>query len=293
MTFGVKLSNTLPLRHRGEAFPASEKTMYLSGRPLHPLTVQTAAAVARECGPDLSISFCGGADAFNAPDLLACGLTPVTTCSDLLRPGGIPRLRQYVDSTRAAMAGARSLDDYCVAQAHEAGFADERPAIAARHNLERYAERVLVDPAYQRATYHRPGKRSTRALGPFDCIHAPCIEACGIDQDVPEYLRRVAAGDPDGAAAVIRRDNPLPVILGRTCHHPCETDCVRTHYDEPVAIRDIKRFAMEHESAPPPTATHCAAGEARSCRDRRRTVRPRGGVGAAAGRDRRHRLRGR
>ncbi len=252
VTFGVKLSNTLPLRHHGDAFPEGEKTMYLSSRPLHPLTVQIAAALKKACGLDLEISFCGGADAFNAPELLASGLVPVTTCSDLLRPGGIPRLRQYTDITRQMMehSDAADLSIFAVTCARSTAFEGDDVASAAIHNLENYAAEVLEDPAYRRETYHRPGKRSTRPLGLFDCIEAPCISACGIDQDVPEYLRHVAAGNAATAAEVIRRDNPLPVILGRTCHHPCETDCLRTHYDEPLAIRDIKRFAMEHAAAP-------------------------------------------
>ncbi len=252
VTFGVKLSNTLPLRHHGDAFPAGEKTMYLSSRPLHPLTVQIAAQLKRSCGADLSISFCGGADAFNAPELLASGLAPVTTCSDLLRPGGIPRLRQYTETTRQAMEQAKASDLglFALARARSTGFEGHDVGAAAHHNLENYSAEVLEDPAYRRETYHRLGKRSTRALGLFDCIEAPCISACGIKQDVPEYLRQVASGNAGQAAEVIRRDNPLPVILGRTCHHPCETDCLRTHYDEPLAIRDIKRFAMEHAGAP-------------------------------------------
>ncbi len=252
VTFGVKLSNTLPLRHHGDAFPEGEKTMYLSSRPLHPLTVQIAAQLKRSCGSDLEISFCGGADAFNAPELLGAGMVPVTTCSDLLRPGGIPRLRQYTDTTRQLMeqANASDLDAFKMARARSNGFEGDDLAAAAHHTLEHYAAQVLKDPAYQRETYHRLGKRSTRALDLFDCIEAPCISACGIDQKVPEYLRQVAAGNAAKAADIIRRDNPLPVILGRTCHHPCETDCLRTHYDEPLAIRDIKRFAMEHAGAP-------------------------------------------
>ena len=252
VTFGVKLSNTLPLRHHGDAFPEGEKTMYLSSRPLHPLTVQIAAELKKACGSDLEISFCGGADAFNAPKLLASGMVPVTTCSDLLRPGGIPRLRQYTETTRTAMeqANASDLGLFALARARSDGFEGENQTEAAHRNLENYAERVLCDPAYQRETYHRLGKRSVRELGPFDCIEAPCISACGIDQKVPEYLRQVAAGNAAEAANIIRRDNPLPVILGRTCHHPCETDCLRAHYDEPLAIRDIKRFAMEHAGAP-------------------------------------------
>jgi putative selenate reductase len=148
------------------------------------------------------------------------------------------------------MSGAHDLDELRLARARRSGFAGAGPGAAAYHNLARYAERVLEDPAYHRATYHRPGSRSTRALEPLDCIEPPCTATCAIDQDVPGYLRRIAAGDAAGAAEVIRRDNPLPVILGRACHHPCETECVRTHYDEPVAIRDLKRFAME--GAPPP-----------------------------------------
>lgn len=252
VTFGVKLSNTLPLRHQGDAFPKGEKTMYLSSRPLHPLTVQIAAELKKAYGSDVPISFCGGADAYNAPKLLSAGMVPVTTCSDLLRPGGIPRLRQYTETTRnmMEMADAPNLDTFALAQARATDFVGHDSAAAARHNLENYAAEVLGDPAYRRETFHRPGKRSTRSLEPFDCIHAPCISACGIDQKVPEYLRQVAAGRPEVAADVIRRDNPLPVILGRTCHHPCETDCLRTHYDEPLAIRDIKRFAMEHSGTP-------------------------------------------
>ena len=42
----------------------------------------------------------------------------------------------------------------------------------------------------------------------------------------------------------------LPSVCARVCHHPCETDCLRTHYDEPLAIREIKRFIMEHEQSP-------------------------------------------
>ncbi|MCD4748545.1 MAG: FAD-dependent oxidoreductase [Thermoanaerobaculales bacterium] len=258
VTFGVKLSNTLPLQHHGDAFPAGEKTMYLSSRPLHPLTVQIAAEFKRSCGSDLAISFCGGADAFNTPELLASGMAPVTTCSDLLRPGGIPRLRQYTDTTRDAMEReeASDLGFFALARARSTAFEGDDVTAAAHHNLENYAAEVLENPAYRRETYHRLGKRSTRPLGLFDCIKAPCISACGIDQDVPEYLRQVAAGNAAQAADVIRRDNPLPVILGRTCHHPCETDCLRTHYDEPLAIRDIKRFAMEHAHAPAERCAH-------------------------------------
>jgi hypothetical protein len=54
------------------------------------------------------------------------------------------------------------------------------------------------------------------------------------------------------AAAVILEDNPLPAILGRAC--TCLRGAVRTHYDEPLAIRDIKRFATTGSPEPPTPA---------------------------------------
>ncbi len=253
--FGVKLSNTLPLVHDGSVFPASERTMYLSGRPLHALTVRAAHRLARAVGGELSISFCGGADAFNVADLAAAGLLPVTACSDLLRPGGVARLAQYAAELGRAMdaAGAADLPAFAVARARRQGHTGTDPWEAARHNLEVSAGRVLEDPRYRRGPgAPPPGLKGSRSLGLFDCIAAPCVEDCGIGQDVPEYLRRVAAGDRSGAALVIRRDNALPRSLGRACHHPCETRCTREAYDAPLAIREIKRFAME--GAPPPPA---------------------------------------
>ena len=43
----------------------------------------------------------------------------------------------------------------------------------------------------------------------------------------------------------MREDNPLPCVLGRVCDHLCEQTCVRNHLDEPVAIRDVKRYIAD------------------------------------------------
>ena len=39
-------------------------------------------------------------------------------------------------------------------------------------------------------------------------------------------------------------------MLGRLCDHKCERVCVRNHLDEPLAIRDVKRFVTDHALAP-------------------------------------------
>lgn len=84
----------------------------------------------------------------------------------------------------------------------------------------------------------------------------PCMEACPIHQHAAGYISLVADGRFADAARLIRRQNPLPFICGRVCYAPCEEACSRSLVEEPVAIRSLKRFAMdwerEHEPEPMP-----------------------------------------
>jgi len=62
---------------------------------------------------------------------------------------------------------------------------------------------------------------------------------------VPRYIRCIKEGDFDQALAVIRERIPFPAVCGYACVHPCESKCARQQYDEPVAIRMLKRAAAE------------------------------------------------
>ncbi len=77
---------------------------------------------------------------------------------------------------------------------------------------------------------------------------APCVQACPVSLCVQSYVTLLASGRTEEAARVVRDKIPLPATVGRVCHHPCETACVRAEIDEPVAICALKRFAMESES---------------------------------------------
>ena len=237
-SFGLKLSNTLEVVNHRAVFPAAEKMMYLSGRALHPLTLTLAHLVSEELDGQVALSFCGGADASNFAELVADGLGPVTVCTDLLKPGGYARLQQYLVNLEAAMdqAGADSLDAYI--QKSSGGH-------GARFNLARHGVKAVGDPSYFRRA--RPVDfKSTRPLGHFDCIAAPCMDGCPSQQNIPDYLWLVAHGQPAQAMEVILRSNPQPGITGSVCDHPCTDKCVRNFYDGPLAIREIKRFAFEH-----------------------------------------------
>ncbi len=79
-------------------------------------------------------------------------------------------------------------------------------------------------------------------------VTAPCAQACPAGINVPAYNRFIAEGKPAAAVAVIREKIPFPVVCGRICNHPCETECVRANYDDAVSIRVLKRFAIEHDT---------------------------------------------
>ena len=50
---------------------------------------------------------------------------------------------------------------------------------------------------------------------------APCTDACPTHIDITAYMAALAAGDADGAAAIVRRELPFPGILGRVCPRFC------------------------------------------------------------------------
>jgi len=251
LDFGVKLSNTLEVENSRSTFDESEKTMYLSGRPLHAITVNLAHDLADEFDGSLPMSFSAGANCFNAPDLLGAGMQTITVCSDLLKTGGYLRLLQYLENVDAAFdaVGAASISEFIFKSAgSDAARADVQTA--AQLNLGHYAEQTRRDPQYIKSTFDTSHTKTGRELGLFDCIKAPCVDECPVNQNVPQYMCAVRDGDDAEALRVVRADNPIACILGRVCDHLCEQACVRSHLDEPVAIRDIKRFIMNLEERP-------------------------------------------
>lgn len=76
----------------------------------------------------------------------------------------------------------------------------------------------------------------------------PCRHACPAHTDIPRYIRHVKNGEYDEAAAVIREKVPFPKALGYICTHVCELDCKRKEVNEAMSIRDIKRYAADHDT---------------------------------------------
>jgi NADPH-dependent glutamate synthase beta subunit-like oxidoreductase/Pyruvate/2-oxoacid:ferredoxin oxidoreductase delta subunit len=79
----------------------------------------------------------------------------------------------------------------------------------------------------------------------------PCRYTCPAEIDVPGYLRFISEKNYAAATAVIREKVPFPGVLGYVCDHPCENVCRRGEINQPVSIRELKRFAVEHDESRP------------------------------------------
>ena len=74
----------------------------------------------------------------------------------------------------------------------------------------------------------------------------PCVSGCPAGVDIPGYISLVEAGRYTDAVKLIRKDNPLPLVCGLICEHPCEMYCRRGMVDDPMNIRGLKRYAIDH-----------------------------------------------
>jgi len=247
VVFSVKLSNTLAMANHRDALPGEE--MYMSGRALFPLTVQLFKQLRADIGPDLRVSYSAGADAVNLVGLLAAGAMPITVASDLLKPGGYGRFSQYITALRDAtrMLGASSLTQL-----------SQQPQQA----LDQLIEDGLTSLRYRKSYHPFDLPKVDSELQAFDCIEAPCMAQCAVCQNVPDYAHWIRTGDVDRAVASILHRNPLPASTGHVCTNLCQTRCTRNNYDESVAIRRLKRYAIEKgQSAlqPAPRTEHRVA----------------------------------
>lgn len=75
----------------------------------------------------------------------------------------------------------------------------------------------------------------------------PCSHGCPAHIDVPRYIRFIDQGDYAAANATIREKVPFPHSLGYICVHSCELECKHQYLNEAVSIRNLKRFAAEHD----------------------------------------------
>ena len=222
--FGVKLTNTLGSVNDQGVLPGNE--MYMSGRTLLPLSTGVAARLSKEFSGSLPISYCGGANAMTILDIFETGIRPITCATDMLKPGGYVRLKQMVEILEqdSETWKATSIDIGRLEQ------------LAADARTDRFVKKDFRGTD----TVSVPG-----ALPLTDCYVAPCVQACPIHQNVPDYVYLVGKGQYADALEVIYDTNALPNLTGYICDHQCQYHCTRLDYEGTVQIREMKKIAAE------------------------------------------------
>jgi len=174
-TIGAKFTNTMVVANKADVFPTqADPYMYVSGPPLHVIAMTLMQRFREDLGFEFPVSFSAGVDAKNFPAAVACGMVPVTTCTDLLRQGGYGRLPAYLRALSREMQrlGVTSREAYVLA-------ALGRGAEAAKAALDE----VSVDAGL----WHREGPGLTRTAEEHP-------------DDLPRALRGLAPAqglDPD------------------------------------------------------------------------------------------------
>jgi glutamate synthase (NADPH) small chain len=75
-----------------------------------------------------------------------------------------------------------------------------------------------------------------------------CVAACPAHMHIPEYIAAIREGDYKKALHEIYDNNPMPEMCGKVCTRRCEDVCSIGVNGEPLAIRWLKRFAVEQFS---------------------------------------------
>jgi len=86
---------------------------------------------------------------------------------------------------------------------------------------------------------------------PYMTGAAPCVIGCPAGVDVQGYVSLIAEGKFQEAIDLIREMNPLPFLCGRICTAQCALNCNRQYIDDPVAIRELKRYISDWEARNP------------------------------------------
>ncbi|MCK9265288.1 FAD-dependent oxidoreductase [bacterium] len=188
----------------------------LAGKWLKPLALRDVYEMRKNCGPDKVLTGVGGvSDWQDAVEMVMCGADLIGICAETLVRGFgfFPELlygfKKYM--TDKGYQTTRDMRDILV------------PAITSAPELTLY-----------------PGNARIKDPRPV----APCIFNCPNSVPAQGYIRRVAEGRYEEAYQLIMSKSPLQSICGKICDYPCESACTRGLKDEPIMIREIKRFVL-------------------------------------------------
>ncbi|MHB8075044.1 NADPH-dependent glutamate synthase [Desulfosporosinus fructosivorans] len=103
------------------------------------------------------------------------------------------------------------------------------------HNFEEVALGYTQETAMEEA------KRCLQCKKPL------CITGCPVEVLIPDFIKKIAEGDFEESARVLKIKNSLPAVCGRVCPQEvqCESKCILGIKGESVAIGRLERFAAD------------------------------------------------
>lgn len=81
-----------------------------------------------------------------------------------------------------------------------------------------------------------------------DCYsgdEAPCVVACPLNLNIPDFINKVQRGNFQGAYNLFREYAIFPKIVQKLCHKSCESACVRGLIDKPVSLNKLEKAAID------------------------------------------------
>lgn len=83
----------------------------------------------------------------------------------------------------------------------------------------------------------------------LQCKKAPCVKACPVEVDIPEFIRLIKEHRFDEAIKKVKEKNSLPAICGRVCpqEEQCQADCTMGKIGDPISVGRLERFVADWE----------------------------------------------
>lgn len=254
---GAKFTNTLVVKNTETIF--KDNVMYLSGPPLHVISMNAMQRFRSEMGDDFHISFSAGITKHNFADAVLCNMKPVTTCTDLLKTGGYTRLFDYLKDLKDSMeaSGYRTIEEFIIKNASE----DQRENIfrAGVNNAARIVPALAGNPRYHHEANAKPPKKIDSHLTLFDCITCnKCLPVCpnAANFSIPtgqveiptQNFRYSGEGDflPEPAADFVLKQKFQIANLADFCNECGDCDTYCPEYGGPFIEKP--RFFFTEES---------------------------------------------
>ena len=153
--------------------------MYLSGAPLHVLSMNAMHRFRTEMSPDFHISFSGGITKHNIADAVRCNMKPITSCTDLLTTSGYMRMYDYFVTIKQEMKKNNSYDinQFVISSADDINISDVN--IAGVTNADDIIPKLIDNPRYHYVMNQKDPPKIDSHLVIFDCITCnKCLPVC-------------------------------------------------------------------------------------------------------------------